>query len=276
MMPHRLHRGFVRLLLWSILVPALVAGLTVAGLTAAGPAVAAPDLPTAIRVRVAHLAPYPGSSAPDVTVTVGGVVVATELGYSDRTEYQTLALAPGDHAVEVLRSGSPVATETVSLIDGDQSLIFIGVEPLPLTIWHVDDNSDTTPPADRGDLRFGHVAAIGLTADATKVDICSQDGVSFQQGADPLRYARLTTYKQLKAMEYSLKMTRDNDGDACSGEIVIDPPPWVLLGGVATTFYLVGDAVNQDLAGFTFTDGLIGADPAPPPESKIMIPALIR
>lgn len=257
------------------LVFALAVALSLAARTQAQAPIV-PAAPTAIRVRVAHLAPFPGSSANDITIALNGVTLGASMSYGDKTDYQTVAGAPGTFTVEVTRQGAPVdlLTDAVTLVDGDQSLVLIGdITQIPLDVLLADDTRDP-PPAGRGDLRVAHAAAIGNSNDTTKVEVCSQDGLPFQPGADALRYNRTTTFKQLDAGEYDLKVMRFVEDPACSGQLAIDLPLVTLPSAAVTTLYLVGDGTNHPLTGFTFADGLLGEQP--PEQSQVMIPALIR
>jgi hypothetical protein len=256
-------------LLWLILAAALL-------LAGRAHAQDAPAAPAAIRLRVAHLAPFPGSGTADVSITVNGAVVAANLAFGGRTDYQAIPGDAGAATVEVRRDGTAIHTQAVTLIDGDQSLVFIGDTNLvPLAVWVIDDTRATPPPG-QGELRLAHAAAIGATIPETLVDVCSQDGQPFQPGSNGLRYFRTTAYRQLPAAEYDLKITRRTSDTACAGSLLLDLPPWPLPEGTATTLYLVGDGVNQALNGFTFADGLLMDEPPPPVESRAYIPALLR
>lgn len=237
---------------------------------------AGPAAPEAIRLRVAHLAPFPGSSTANISITVNGAAVASGLAFGGRTDYQAIAGDPGSFTVEVLRDGASIHSQSVNLIDGNHSLVFIGdTTQVPLALWVIDDTRATPPPG-TGELRVAHAAAIGATIPATLVDVCSQDGQPFQPGSNGLRYFRATAYRQLSIGEYDLKITRRTSDTACAGSLLVDLPPWALPEGTATTLYLVGDGVNQPLNGFTFADGLLLDEPPPPVESRAFIPALIR
>lgn len=233
---------------------ALLLGVGVAG------AQDAPATPTAVRVRIAHLAPFAGSDGATIAVQIDGAAVGGTLAYGDHTAYLTLAGAAGPRAIQVLRDGAVAVTENVTLAEGDNSLVVIGdVNQVPLDVMVLDDNL-----ADPGEgmvgLRVAHVAAIGATIEATQVDVCSQDGVIFHSSAARLRYKRTSNYRLLDAATYDLKVARYNETVPCSGVVIIDPPPIPLAAGTETTLFLVGDGTNQSPAVFTFEAGLIGGD----------------
>lgn len=233
----------------------------VATLLAVGPpARAETGAPTAVRVRVAHLAPFAGSGSATVAVRVGGATVGNTMAYGDRSDYQALAVAPGDHQIEVLRNGEVVVDTTANLLDGDTSIVVIGDETqVPLAVQVVNENL-ADPGVGEVGLRIIHVAAIGATIEATRVDVCNEAGQSFNGSAEGLRYGRATSYRILPAGDYDLKVSRRNDVP-CTGEVVIDPPPITLAEGTETSLFLVGDGANQPLRVFTFADGLIGGGP---------------
>jgi len=233
-----------------------------------------PAAPAAARVRVAHLAPFAGSDSANISVELGGNVIASNLAFGDRTNYQNVAGGAGAYEVVVLRDGSPVHSEPVNLPDGDVSLVVVGdnVPEIPLDVYVVDDTM-SDPGAGSAAARILHVAPIGTTIDATRVDICSQEGVLFSPTADALRYLRSTADRILPAGDYDLKVTRTVPGTPCAGTVVIDPPPLTLAEGDKTSLYLVGDGPNQPLTVFTFEDGLIGGEQ--PTESAVHLPVIV-
>lgn len=99
----------------------------------------------------------------------------------------------------MLHNGGVVYSESITLTDGDASLIVIGDQTqVPLDILVVDDAlADPGPGA--GGIRFVHVAAIGATIDATRVDVCFQDGDPFHNTGNAFRYLRTTAYRILPA-----------------------------------------------------------------------------
>ena len=236
--------------------------------------VSAQEAPTAVRVRIAHLAPFAGSDNATITVEIDGAAVGGTLKYGDHTAYVALAGAAGPRTVEVFRDGVVALTDSVTLADGDSSLVVTGDDDqVPLDVLVINDTL-----ADPGEgmvgLRVTHVAAIGATIEATQVDVCSQEGQIFHGSAAGLRYNRTTTYRLIPANTYDLKVTRfiDIENAECSGAVVIDPPPIPLAEGTKTTLFLVGDGNNQPLAVFTFDAGLIGDDS--PTESRLYLPAV--
>lgn len=233
-----------------------------------------PAAPTAVRVRVAHLAPFAGSDSANVTVELGGAVVANNLAFGDRTGYQAVAGGAADYEVFVLRDGGIVHSETVTLPDGDTSLIVVGDETqVPLDLFVVNDTLED-PGAGLAGLRILHAAAVGATIDATRVDVCSQTGELFNATANGLRYLRSTSYRLLPAGDYDLKITRTVPETACAGAVIIDPPPLTLAEGDKTSLYLVGDGTNQPLTVFTFEDGL--GDGGGPTDSLVNLPVIVR
>lgn len=246
---------------------ALLLGVSVAG------AQDAPAAPAAVRVRIAHLAPFAGSDSATIAVQIDGVAVGGTLAYGDHTAYLTPAGAAGPRNVQVLRDGAVALTASVTLADGDNSLIVTGgASDLPLGVLALDDNL-ADPGVGNAGLRVTHVAPIGNTIPATQVDVCTQDGVSFHNSAVGLRYNRSSAYRIIPANTYDLKITRFvNEDTPCVGTVVIDPPPITLNEGSKTTLFLVGDGTNQPRAVFTFEDGLIGD--GSPTESQLNLPVV--
>lgn len=239
--------------------PGLLA-LALLTLMTAVAAQAAPAAPTAVRVRVAHLAPFPGSDTANIAVHIDGAAVGGTMAYGGHSAYQTLAAGPKDYTVEVLRDGTPALTTTVTLADGDSSIIVIGDEArVSLAVLKVDDNL-ADPGAGAGGLRVVHVAPIGATIPETQVDVCSQAGELFHTTAHGLRYVRSTAYRLLPVGSYDLKVTRYDEATPCGGALVVDLPAIELVEGDRMTLYLVGDGPNQPLDGFTFEDGLLGGE----------------
>ena len=248
----------------------LLALATLTLMTLAAAAQAAPSAPTAVRVRVAHLAPFAGSNTANLAVHVDGAAIGGTMAYGGHSAYQTLAAGPKDYTVEVLRGGTPVLTTTIALGDGDSSLVVIGDEDrVPLAVLKVDDNlADPGPGA--GGLRVIHVAAIGATISETQVDVCSQGGELFHTTAHGLRYIRSTAYRLLPVGPYDLKVTRYDEATPCGGGLVVDLPVVNLSEGDRTTLYLVGDGPHQHLGGFTFEDGLLGGET--PTQHRLYMP----
>jgi hypothetical protein len=237
-----------------------------------------PTAPTAVRVRVAHLAPFPGSDNANITVRINGTPRAANLAYGGRTDYVTLGGGAGNRVVEVVRNGTVLNTRTVMLEDGDSSIIVIGNEDeVAIGVLVVNDSQPEPGETETG-LRVFHVAPIGATIDATRVDVCSQDGIIFNDLARGLRFGRnspLAGYKPLPIGTYDLKVTRYVATTECAGTLLIDPPPLSLGAGVGTTLYLVGDGPNQPLAVFTFAAGLIGDGNPPPTGAKLFLPVAV-
>lgn len=257
-----------------LILPRLVALLTL--LLAAGVAGAqdAPTTPTAVRLRIAHLAPFAGSDSATIAVRIDGAAdddeVEVELTYGDRTAYLPLSGAAGARSVQVLRDGAVALTDSIELADGDNSLAVIGDDNnVPLDVLSIAE----TPDEDETSLRVIHVAAIGATIEATQVDVCSQSGQLFHSSAAGLRYNRTTINKKIDPNTYDLKVTRFNEANPCSGAVVIDPPPIPLAAGTKTNLFLVGDGTNQPLAAFTFEEGLIGDDS--PTQRQLNLPVVL-
>lgn len=231
-----------------------------------------PNAPTATRVRVAHLAPFPNSNNATISVQIAAAPVGGTLAYSNRTNYITIPGGAGTYNATVLHQGGVVYSEEITLTDGDASLIIVGDQTqVPLDILLVDDAlADPGPGA--GGVRFVHAAAIGATIDATRVDVCFQDGDLFHNTGSAFRYLRTTAYRILPAGPYDFKFPRYNETTPCAGEVLIDPPPLMISTGARRTVYLVGDGTNQELATFTFEDGIIDSEPG----SRLFLPALLR
>ena len=255
-----------------LILPRLVALLTL--LLAAGVASAQddPTAPTAVRIRIAHLAPFAGSDQATIAVQINGAAVGGALAYGDRTAYLSLSGAAGPRSIQVLRDGAVALTDSITLADGDNSLIITGdADQVPLGVLLLNDNL-ADPGEGMAGLRVTHVAPIGATIEATQVDVCSQDGQIFHSSAAGLRYNRTTAYRLIPANTYDLKITRFIEDAPCSGAVVIDPPALTLAAGSEMTLLLVGDGNNQPLAVFTFEDGLIGNDS--PTDSQLNLPVV--
>ncbi len=256
-----------------LILPRLVALLTL--LLAAGVAGAqdAPTTPTAVRIRIAHLAPFAGSDSATIQIQIDGAAVGGTLAYGDRTAYLPLSGAAGARSVQVLRDGAVALTDSIMLADGDNSLAVIGDDNnVPLDVLVVDDNL-SGPEEGKASLRVTHVAAIGATIEATRVDVCNQDGILFNPSSAGLRYNRTSSDKDIDPNAYDLKVTRFNEANPCTGALVIDPPPIPLAAGTKTNLFLVGDGTNQPLAVFTFEEGLIGDDS--PTQRQLNLPVVL-
>ncbi len=242
--------------------------------TTAAAAQAEPAAPAAVRVRVAHLAPFAGSDSATIAVHVDGAAVGGMMAYGGHTDYIGLAGGEGDHLIEVLRDGAAVLSETHTLVDGDASIVVVGDDDiLPLALLVIDENV-ADPGVGRASLRITHAAILGATIDDTKVDVCSQAGEIFNGSAAGLRYLRTTTARLLHDGDYDLKITRTDAAGDCAGPIAIDPPVLTLAEGTKTNLFLVGDGHNRALAVFTFANGLIGDDGPLPASGKLYLPVL--
>lgn len=232
----------------------------------------APTAPTAVRVRVAHLAPFAGSDSATIAVKVAGAAIGGTLAYGDHTGYQALAAGQGTHTIQVVRDGAVAITEAVTFDDGDASIIVTGDDDnVALAVLVLDDDL-AAPGEGQTGMRVSHVAAMGATIEATQVDVCSQGGVIFHSSAAGLRYNRTSAYRLIDAGTYDLKVTRFVEDNPCTGPVVIDPPAITLAEGAKTTLFLVGDGPNQPLAVFTFEEGLIGDGSRV--ESMLYLPAI--
>lgn len=257
----------------SVLALIVILGLTLLAIASAkGQAAAAP---LAVRLRVAHLAPF-AASGEDATLSVeiNGTPLPTDLDYGDHLDYQSLAAGPGDYQIQVSLDGGVIISKTVTLADGDNSLAIIGdMNNTPADVWALSDTV-APPGAGRTVLRVAHAAPIGATIDETRVDVCTQDGVPFDNSANNLRYRQASSFKSIPAATYDLKITRAVESAPCSGDIVIDPPEIELANGAITTLYLIGDGTNRPMAVFTFQEGIIG-EPEPT-NGTIFVPAILR
>jgi hypothetical protein len=227
-----------------------------------------PAAPDAVRVRVVHLAPFaPAGEDSAVRVEVNGDPLATNLSYGEHEDYQTLAAGPGNHQIEVLFDGGVIVSKAVTLSDGDYSLAVIGdLNLIPGDVLVLHENA-APPPAGRSVLRVVHVAPIGATLDETRVDVCTQDGIPFDNSANNLRYRGFSSFKSIPAATYDLKVTRADVAAPCTGQTIIDPPPMDFPSGVITNLYLIGDDTNRPLGVFTFA-----TDPPPPTPTPVVTP----
>lgn len=240
---------------------------------------AAPQAPDAVRVRFAHLAPFPGSSSDVMTVTIDGNPVAGEMQYGEFIGYQTLP-GIGTYTIAALRNGAPYASASFTIdVEGDSTIAIIGnLDETPAQVWRFPDTTDQ-PDIGKTKLRVIHVAPIGYTLADTSVDICSQLGVSFTPTGNDLRYRELTIFKILNPGEYNLKVTDWIEGSAvfCTGPTVIDPAPITLIDGSITTLYVVGDDTNQPKQMFSIELGglLPNEDPGPATGSITVVKQLV-
>jgi hypothetical protein len=173
---------------------------------------------TAVRVR-AHLAPSPVPITPRLPEINGTAVGGTKMAIIPVARRSRRAA----HC-RVLRDGVVALTDSVTLADGDSSLILTGDDDqVPLDVLVINDTL-----ADPGEgmvgLRVTHVAAMGATIEATQVDVCSQEGQIFHSSAAGLRYNRTTNYRLIPANTYDLKITRFIEDAECSGAVVIGRP----------------------------------------------------
>lgn len=237
------------------------------GLTTSGGVLAENQSPSSVdatRVRIAHLAPFvAGGENSTVTIELNNTPLSAGLGYGDREDYSSLVSGPGNYQINVSFAGGTIISKTVTLDDGDYSLAIIGdMNLVPADLLTLPDNADP-PAAGRTILRVAHTAPIAATADETRVDVCTQDGIPFDNSANNLRYKQASSYKSIPAATYDLKITRAVEDAPCTGQIVIDPPEIALPEGAITTLYLVGDGTNRPKAVFSFEEGIIGVDPEP-------------
>lgn len=252
----------------------LFVGVALIALTATAAAQAEPAAPAAVRVRVAHLAPFAGSDSATIAVHIDGAAVGGTMAYGSHTDYVAIAGGAGDHLIEVLRDGEVVISETYTLADGDTSVVVVGDDNVvPLDLLVLAENVDE-PGVGHAGLRITHAAVLGATIDDTKVDVCSQTGELFNGSAAGLRYLRTTSNRLLPIGDYDLKITRTDAAGDCAGPIAIDPPVLTLAEGTKTNLFLVGDGHNRALAVFTFADGLIGDDGPPPSSGTLYLPVL--
>lgn len=253
--------------------------LLLVGLFATGVVLAQNETPTLIdatRIRFAHLAPFALSGEDStVSIEVNGIPIANQLSYSDREDYSSLPTGPGDYQIKVLSDGGAIISNTITLDDGDYSIAIIGdMNLVPADLLVLPENA-TPPTSGRTVLRVAHTAPIAATADETRVDVCTQDGISFDKSANNLRYKQASSFKSIPAATYDLKITRAVVDAPCTGQTIIDPPEIALPDGAITTLYLVGDGTNRPTAVFTFRDGLIGVDPEPT-KGEIFVPAILK
>lgn len=239
----------------------------------------APQAPDAVRVRMVHLASFPGSNTAAMTVSIDGNPVPGSLTYGQSTSYITLTDTVDDnHTFIVLRDGAPFKTRVINLTDGDHTVAITGNldELLPELVAH----KDTTDPVDIGKakLRVINVAGLGYTLADTSVDVCSQEGVSFTPTGNDLRYKEATIFKILNAGAYNLKMTDWIEGSLvfCTGPTVIDPVPLDLADRSITTLYLTGDNDNQEARAFSIELGFIeNEDPVAQPATLTIIKQVV-
>jgi hypothetical protein len=192
-------------------------------------------------LQVAHLAPFAMDPGTAVTVTLDGAPVLTDFAYGDSTEY--LPVPEGEYLVEIFPAGSatPAISGTVNLMsDTDYTAIATGdVVNQPLALKVLED--DNTPPAAGNfKLRLGHLAPFA-PGDAL-ADIRLQDGTPV---LTDVAYYSVTTYLELEAGEYDLKITTPG-GDVT----LIDPEPVTFTDGQILSAFATGEGANQPLGAY--------------------------
>ena len=171
-----------------LILPRLVALIALLLFAGVADAQDAPAAPTAVRIRIAHLAPFAGSDSATIEVQINGGAVGGTLAYGDRTAYLHRSGGAGARSCQVLRDGAVALADSIALADGDNSLIITGdAEQVPLGVLLIDDNL-AGPDEGMIGLRVTHVAAIGATIASTLVDVCSQSEQLFHNYAAGLRY----------------------------------------------------------------------------------------
>jgi hypothetical protein len=236
----------------------------------------APQAPDAVRIRLAHLASFNGSSTDNLTVTINGTPFGGPLKYGDKIDYQTMSAGAGIYTIDVLRNGNPFITGAAyNLVDGDHTLVIIGnlEDTIFPQVWHF---SDVVTPPDIGKtkLRVAHVASLGNTLAGTKVDVCSQDGLPFTPTGNGLTYRLATIFVTLNPNTYNLRVPRWVDGapTPCTGPTIIDPIPLTLSDGDLITLFLVGDNKYQEAQVFSFELGMIPNEDITEPTPTATVP----
>jgi hypothetical protein len=193
-------------------------------------------------VRVAHFASFANTEeGTSVTVRVNGEQALTGFQFGDITG--ALELEPGTYSIEVLPTGSDtVAISGMVELEPETSytLAAIGNGTLqPLELFALVD--DTRPANNRAKLRVAHLAPFASDLEATRVDVCTQEGMVVP-GLEGVPYKGYTDpYLRLDPGQYDLKITAAGTGCATT---LIDLDPVTLNAGDIASAFAVGDGTN--------------------------------
>jgi hypothetical protein len=135
-------------------------------------------------VAVAHFAPFASTiTNTAVTVRVDGSDVLTGVVFPNITGY--LNLAPGEHLIQILPSGSstPVISETVTVDPlAEYTVAAVGIitdnTDLGLRLQVFTDDNATQPVSGTTRLRVAHLAPFAPTLTGTEVDLCTSSGAA--------------------------------------------------------------------------------------------------
>ncbi len=212
---------------------------------------------TPATVNIAHYAPFGTSQdGTSVSIFVDGDEALTDVKFGDVNK--DVPLAPGEHLIEIKPTGtSTVAISgTVTLAAaGSYNAIAIGDgdnQPLGLKVL---DNSTAAPAAGNGKLRVGHLAPFAPDIQATKVDVCTDDGTPIPQ-LQGVVYGDVAPFLELPADDYDLIVTIA--GSNC-GTVALDIPSVSLGDGDIADAYVIGknDTIFplnvSTILGITFT-----------------------
>ena len=185
-------------------------------------------------VTVAHFAPFAGSvDGTSVSVFVNGTEVFQNFKFGD--VQKNVELPAGDYHIEIVPTGSSavaIAGDFTLEAGVDYTLAAIGdganqsLELLPF----VDDNE---PAASGAKVRIAHLSPFAADIDATKVDLCTDDGAVVAAG---LPYKGVIN-PVLPAGDYNLKIAVA--GTDCM-TVALDLPSIRLADGDIFELYAIG------------------------------------
>ena len=199
-------------------------------------------------VNIAHYAPFGTSQdGTSVSIFVDGDEALTNVKFGD---VQTgVPLAAGDHLIEIkpTATGTTAISGTITLAaGGSYTAMAIGDgdnQPLGLKLL---DDSTAAPAAGmaaaaaldegNGKLRVGHLAPFSSDIEATKVDICFDDGTPIPQLQD-VPYGAVTGFLDLPAGTYDLIITIA--GSNCE-TVALDLAVFQVKSGEAADAYAIG------------------------------------
>jgi hypothetical protein len=235
----------------------LIVFLVTAGLTLAQGEPETSAANAAPEVRIVHLAPFADDvNATAVTILVDDEEVLSDFKYGEFTEYIALAAA-GSVNVKVKLGDTIVIEDTLAVVeDTNYTVAAVGDgSNQPLELWTLVD--DNTPPAEgNAHLRIAHAAPFGNSAEATAVDVCTQDG-SLVNGLTNVPFKVNSGMFSLPADTYDLRIAAYDAATPCAGATIIDPLPVTLTDGNITTVFAIGDGTNQPPGLLAIPGGLL-------------------
>lgn len=194
------------------------------------------------KLSVAHFAPFAADAAgTSVTVRVNGTDVLTDFVFPN-VAYDLMVPA-GVYTIDVIPTGSVTPALSVAgthLMSGTEYFVAavggLNGQPLALQPLVIEQNAMT----DTAKLRVNHLAPIGADAQATAVDVCTEDNTPI---ISALSYLSSTAYLDLPPAIYDLKVAVA--GTDC-GTVAYDIAPFALHGGQIVDVFARGGLAPID------------------------------